>query len=395
MTELAHEIRATWRRPPVVHPIGPAAAAVILLIASWGLESNVATAIALGTLVALLLSRLYPSLLPWVHRSEQRGVLAIAPSGDWSWNGALFAKRSNVRQALVSPPIGDSPALLLVEVWGGEVVEFEVRLGEARRFLEAARLDAIHSVATFTIASRADTNWIFTWMLRVAPVAFLIGGAVFSSVEIGLLSVPAIVLLVVSHAIPTRVRVGADAIEWRWLLFRTRIAYRDLRATKYGEGVIAFDKRDGARVVLRSGTSGKHLEVHHRLRERIERAVRAHDRALDAPQFDIVMLDRHGDSVGDWIERLRALGAPSTADYRAAPIDRSAIVATVHDTAASPARRAAALVVVADALDEEERERLAAAAGGVLDTDLRAAIGAALAADDAALRRAMDALTRH
>lgn len=377
-----------------MQPLAVGGAAVILWVGGLVLHSNVGAVVLLGTVAVLLTSRLHPALVPWVHPSEERGVVAIAPSGDWSWNGAIIARRSRIRQALVVPPTGDEAALLRVELLGADALEFRVRLAEARRFLEAAQLDATSSVATFAVASRAETNAVSCWILRGAPVAFLAMGFLFGSVEIGLLTLPAIAVLVIAFGIPTRVRVGADAVEWRWLFWRTRVGYRDLRAARYGDGEIVLERRDGARVVLRSGTDREHVAMHRRLRERLERALGAQHRTNGAQAFDLATLDRHGAPVEEWLGRLRALGAASTQDYRAAPPDPSAMFEVVHDTTASPARRAAALVATGDALDDDRRARIAASARAMLDTDLRAAFEAVLSSDDAALRRAMAALTR-
>jgi len=389
-----HEIRATWRKPPVVHPSGPAAAAVLLLILGGMLNSTVCVVGAMLVIVALGASRISPSLIPWIYPTHERGRLRIDSARDWLWNDGAIATSKRVTQAIVVPPVGDVPPILRVELRSGDCLEFEVALGEGRRFLEHARLDPTHSVATFMVASTAETNAWIAWSLVAAPFVFLGLAIRFENGALAIAAPVALLVLIVAFAVRTRVRVGADAIEWRWLLVRRRVAYRELATQRYGEGVIVFKRRSGKRSILRTGTNERNTAVHRRIVERLDRALMAHGRAVDAPKFDLATLDRQGESVESWIERLRALGSVSTTDYRAAPVDPAALLAIVDDVNVVPARRAAALIVGESALTHEARGALSARAKGMLNAELRAAIEAVLTADDRALRRAMDALMR-
>jgi len=117
MSDVVAQLNATWRRPPLIHPIGPAAAAVVLIIAAAKFDSTLGGMIGLFAFIAVVISRLSPSILPWLHPREERGVVATTSSGDWTWNGAVVAKRGKARQAVVAPPTGNAPAPLRVVLY--------------------------------------------------------------------------------------------------------------------------------------------------------------------------------------------------------------------------------------------------------------------------------------
>jgi hypothetical protein len=113
--------------------------------------------------------------------------------------------------------------------------------------------------------------------------------------------------------------------------------------------------------------------------------------ATTARQTQLAQLDRHGEDVAVWRERLRVLAGAGAegGGYRGLTIDGDTLVDIVGDAGVAPERRVAAAVALACVGDERAWSGVRIAVDACADEDLRAALEQASEGeiDDRALRR--------
>ncbi len=108
---------------------------------------------------------------------------------------------------------------------------------------------------------------------------------------------------------------------------------------------------------------------------RIQQAM-AYARAGGARQAHLEQLDRRGDGVAAWRERLRVLAGTGVegGGYRRPSIDGDELASIVGDAGVAPERRVAAAVALASLGDERARTGVRIAVDACVDEDLRAAL---------------------
>src|SRR5262249_31956734 len=152
-------------------------------------------------------------------------------------------------------------------------------------------------------------------------------------------------VIVVLDFIPTRLRVGADGVELRWLWLRRLLAYRDMASvTRYEKGKLGkrghqtglcFEMRSGeVRVPFRSDEGGEGAVLEERIREAMPPFYAAD------PSADPARLRRGKRTLREWVTALRALGAGANASHRTAPFPRERLFRIVEDPSADPTDRA-------------------------------------------------------
>jgi hypothetical protein len=303
---------------------------------------------------------------------------------DWTGvrlGGALVA-RSKIRAGFIKPTAG-APRVLLQRTFGPSI-ELEVSRGEdGRALLMALGLDVSQTVANFRTPSRVLTaRWFAPLLLGgfagiVALSMALRGPAAFVGF---FLAVAWMMCFVALTAIPSRLRVGADGVDIRWLHTRRFLAHGDI------VGVVRFEKGwgnsklEGLRVTLRSG---EEVQIPIRrgqfdddqlaiIGERILEGKEALERGDIA--VDAALLERGDRPLRDWVASLRAIGTEANATLRTAPVPRDRLMHIVEDPKQAPAARAAAAVALGGALDAEGRVRLRLAAEATAAPKLRVAI---------------------
>jgi hypothetical protein len=131
--------------------------------------------------------------------------------------------------------------------------------------------------------------------------------------------------------------------------------------------------------------SGKKAET---LAAAIEVALRTfQDRELGE---DEAQLARKGRSGAAWVTSLRALGEGANVGPREAPVEPARLWRIAENPIAPAELRAGAATVLAGKLDDEGKQRLRIAAEDTASPELRAALEAAAAGDEAALAEALE-----
>jgi hypothetical protein len=308
-----------------------------------------------------------------------------------------FIPRSKLRAGFVKPG-AHAPRVLLRRTLG---LPIELQAGttdEARALLRALGLDVSQTVADFRIPSRILAKRRYGGIVAAGLAMFAMGLSSMLAAPLGVAMFMAGALTFgVLAAVPSRLRVGADGIEIRWLHTRRFLAYEQI------SGVVRYEKGwgnsrvIGLRILLRSGEevmvpvertnwdSDQVPLIEERIREGKE-AVRAGDVAVDA-----AMLQRGDRSVRDWVAALRAIGSGANVTLRTAPVPRDRLMRIVEDSSQPAPARAAAAVALGSELDEEGRARLRLVAEATVAPKLRISIErAASARDDAEIEAALE-----
>ncbi len=265
--------------------------------------------------------------------------------------------------------------------------------------LHALGFGASQKVARFWTMSYAGSYLVTQQGVAVAVAAMFMFVAVLLSRHA--FAAPAMVTLVglvmVAMAIPTAVDVGADGVSIRWLWHRTFVPHgKILKMAVSAQGTwnqrytgVALTLEGGSELWLPTarGSSSTGDEQALALMERIREAqeLKGGADAVATAAF----LDRGSRGVGEWIARLRALGACETADLRTAPLGAEELWRVVESSLAAPSARAAAAVALASSLDQDGKARLRVAKDAVADTRLRVVLDAATTGDEKALEEAL------
>jgi hypothetical protein len=316
--------------------------------------------------------------------------------------GERRVPRAQIRAGFVMPGTG-APRVHLrrrgrfpIELQTGSV-------DEARAMLRAMGLDASQTVAEFRTLSRALAKRRYLVGLGLLIGAFFSGfgsalGTIASHSAMGASAflVP-ILPFVVIMVWPSRLRIGADGFELRWLWTRRFVRYDEVLGFSRFEKGLGNSRTVGIAITLRSGeevlvpiqrsnwnNNAECVLIEERLREAKE-GFRAGDVAADA-----AMLQRGQRDVRDWVAALRAIGTGANATLRTAPVPHDRLLRIVEDPSQDAAARAAAAVALGADLDEPGRARLRVAAEAIAAPKLRVAIEkAAERADDAEIEAAL------
>jgi hypothetical protein len=189
-----------------------------------------------------------------------------------------------------------------------------------------------------------------------------------------LLVTPLLVAVLVACVIPSRIVVGPDGIEHRWLFWRRFFPLRDVRALKRTFAI-------PARLVLRDGGEAflpYTFSPRDDIMGRRSKALVAIDRALDwaaaRPALEApdtaVLLARNRDGLAAW--RARVAGS----DYRSPGVSNETLWRIVDDPSERADLRGAAAVLLAPTTDGEARTRIGEVAATTANTKLRVLLDA-------------------
>ena len=334
-------------------------------------------------------------LRPTQVRVDARGVTI----------GRHFVRRTQIRAGFVKPLAGAAPSVLLERTSALPIELRAASLEVARALLRALGLDVSQTVAEFRTLSRMLANPPRGRIFGLLFAPFVLGVVLFDlgSSHLGLalfaLFFPLMFGFVLLSSVATRVRVGVDGIETRWLLTRRFLAYGEISSVGRYErdlGNLGKSKIAGLRLELVSGEDvwlpirrgtwdrDQIPLIEERIREAIE-GFRGDDVSVEA-----ALLARGDRAVGAWVAELRSIGAGANATLRTAPVPHERLMRIALDPSQSPSARAAAAVALGRELDDDGRERLRMASEATVLQKLRVAIEkAASGQDDAAMEEAL------
>jgi hypothetical protein len=257
---------------------------------------------------------------------------------------------------------------------------------EGRRLLSAMGHDVTQRVVSLSALSRfvAASPWktslgviaafaavlLPAWALGSHPLTFGISAALVGVVTVALAS------------IRTTVLVGADGVSLKWLGWQRTIPYSRVTGVSLRERKSGTKRQTGVEVVLDGGEvvwlpvsqAGARWDDGEAsvLFEQLNGAVASY-RARSGSD-EAVPLTRDGRPMGEWIRKLRRLGAGADVDMRTAPVSTESLLGVLEDPSRPPAERAAAAIALADGGREESRARLRIAAESTVSPKLRFAI---------------------
>lgn len=315
--------------------------------------------------------------------------------------GDLTIPRDRIERALLIPRKGDEPMVVRVERRLRPVIDLTVRdEAEGRELLRALGFDASQTVVRFrALASAAAEHWrAASFAVRALPLvaALLVIGA--RSVPHGSwLFLAVLALAVLPTLIPTWVEVGADGVLVRWIGMKRFIGASTIAGVSTFEEVRGGARRFGVRLALDGGKTVS-LPMHNResnddasaLAERVRETIEACKRG-DA-ESSAALLDRGERSIGEWVRRLKSVGAGASATLRTAAVDTERLWSLLESPNAAPKDRAAAAVALSTTEQDGAKARIRVAASAVAEPRLRVAMEAASNDDEAELEEALSQL---
>lgn len=224
------------------------------------------------------------------------------------------------------------------------------------------------------------------WVLGI-PGGFLLAPLALLWAPLGILAgiwVLAAFSLLPLCLIPTRLVVGNDGVERRWLFWRRFVAASEIRVLHcfpFFPALLML--HDGRRVFLplsysqRRGQSQDETPVF--------RAIEALIQSAHSPAAEETVADRlarrDDETAATWLKRL----TENEVHYRVAPIASDVLWSLVEDPHADATARAGAALTLARANEADTRERIASVAANTANSKLRVVLesAAAGAADDA------------
>jgi hypothetical protein len=276
---------------------------------------------------------------------------------------------------------------------------------DAQTLLRTLGLDAASSVAPFRTGARLLASpWLWNATIAGSVVAWMVVCSVGSFLPgsfLPALLVSSALAIAVATMWPSRVEVGADGVNVRWLLWRRFVpASTILRAAPY---VIRVGQKrfDGVALTLRGGaeyripvTTGRDEDERtglllHRIRE-----ILPHGGHVAETASAITALARHEAETDAkvWLARLRAIGRGENATHRTAPVAPDTLWAIVENAKAAPRLRVAAAAALGRTNSPPERMRLTSAAVATADPRVRIALDAVATGNDLELERALGEL---
>ena len=266
------------------------------------------------------------------------------------------------------------------------------RKDEADAFTHALGLDPTARAASFLLPSPLRQSLV---QLALVPALMAVGMVARS----GEITFALLVLALVLFVLPRRVRVGADGIAMRWLFLRRFVRIADVRQAEAQERRVGFgtNRRTESFVRLtlrdeRVDLLTADIEDARIVATRIEHVLgAATTRAPTLPDVTRALARASGELAHDWLIRLRAAAAGEDATYRAAPIERDALVRVASDASRRREERLAAATALVATRDEQSRKAVAELANAVAEPAVRdGLLRIAEAEDDAALVEALE-----
>ncbi len=336
------------------------------------------------------------------------GVRAKAPRREIraSLDGlAIEGRRAIPAQRLLSATIAKIPEGFQVDVvrrWGLPIRMVTSSAAQARRVVDALGLGLDRRVFSTRILSPIVG---MTGLVVGTSILFSAIAAIALADATGRLSIAAwflgVACAVVLSNLPTRLRVGRDAIESRWLGWHRALRIADVerlevlpRTWRHPHRVRVHPRR-GAPIDLpisqvpRADPAG--FEAASRVVERIEAAMHAPAPDPD-PRFSEWNRSRAALGPDAWLEALR----PSDRAYRTAamPFDAEALASVLDDPHGELEDRAGAAVALGARMDDALKKHLLDVSRATAQRELASVLEAVRRGDDAALRRALAKVPR-
>lgn len=219
--------------------------------------------------------------------------------------------------------------------------------------------------------------------------ALLFGGAASGGFGWAIYVAAAVFFLV-----PSRVRVGNDALHVRWFVLRETVRFVDVTHVERMAHGIKVHRAGRRPLELLPRLAAKDDAAARKARiEELARAVELRAQALRAPDAKAAGLMADLDQRAKRLDELRALLARARG-HRDAALDPEELWSVVQDGAAPPKTRVAAAVALRPTLDENGQARLRVAAQASALPRLRVAIEAAANDDDDAVLEAIESFDR-
>ena len=338
-----------------------------------------------------------------------------APRGDVTANGrgvfvgdTLALAREDVAYGFVETAPGGARVKLGDDTHG---LRLEIRVKDAddgRELLRAMGLDVAQRVAPFFAASplggargfgiaAGATAALWVAMLYLLPSygwsSRLLDDV--AAITHSLMPVLAMLTWAVLSTVPTRVTVGADGLDVRWLRRRRFIPYRSILRVIPAFGQLRIVLADGTKLRLRgqrrSFTPQTRTE-HRAMVDRLGAAIDEHV-AASRVQEAVAQLPAPGRDGAGWLRELDAVQVGVEGGYRRAVVSDEALWRVVEDASVDEKTRAGAAVALRKVLDGEGLARLRVVAEATASPRLRVALEAASGNEEGAIAQSLDDLT--
>ena len=286
--------------------------------------------------------------------------------------GKLLVSREQIKQGFAFA-LGDGCLVRLVRTGHRRPVDIVTwDENEGRALLRSLGLDASQTSAE--LRGLPFTGYLPRGVASLAILLFFLAGAIgpylplFLAVLLTLAAVPA--------SVGTRISVGVDGVELRWLWWSRFYPFARVKAIR----PYAKDQRHGLEIELKSGerrpiliSKGNETELAKLAFDRVQQSFQAYAEGANAADVSAA-LARRDRSPHEWLERLRALGAGANADMRTAVVSHERLWQIVDDPSAAATDRASAAVALASSGTEEDRLRVGTAAKRIVAPKLRIAL---------------------
>ena len=287
----------------------------------------------------------------------------------------------------------------VIDVAGGDRLWIGMPSAEdAERLLGLVRLGPDKQLFSTSLASPADNmsngRKLLLGGLVVGPAlaffAFAADVAVKAALAghptsivprvVGALMVLLTVAALMQLAVPPRLVVGSDGVRIEGRVRQTFVPFVEVSGVDCAPEGVWLRRAEGDLLLRTEGVtsvptrpSANTIALYHRVRE-----ARALGLGGDLGEAKLSLLERSGQSVGEWVERLRAL--PEQTDYRGIGIGPDELLQVLLDPSGRAEARIGAAAALVTRTDPGIRDRVRIVAGASANEKLRIAIDAV--ADD-------------
>jgi hypothetical protein len=338
--------------------------------------------------------------------ARSKGAVSADASGVYQGSTRLLA-RSDVAYGFVEPTPGGARVKLLDATHG---LRFEVRVKDAaqgREMLHAMGLDVDQKVAPFFAASpvgglrgfgAAAGATMLLWLLLQFVLPANHSGSALADDIATLARLLSPVLLMLAWAglstVPTRVNVGADGVEVRWLRRKRFVPYRAIARVVPAFGQLRVVLTEGTTLRLRGQRRSFTPQTradHRAMVDRLGTAIDSH-LAQARVQEAVAQLPAPRQDGAGWLRELDTVQVGADLGYRRAGVSDEVLWRVVEDASLDEKTRAGAAVVLRKVLGDEGRARLRLVAEAVASPKLRVALEAASGTDEAPIQESLEEL---
>jgi hypothetical protein len=384
------------------------AAVFLALLSIWPPVVGIAPAwAALVSAFAILATSGLAILLVRGSRDAAGGAVTADGRGVFV-GGALALAREDIAYGFVETTPAGARVKLSDSTHG---LRLEVRVksaAEGRELLKALGLDVAQRVAPFFAASptggarglaiAAGGTAAFSLALMYLLPSWGWRSVLMDDIATIARSVlPVLVMLAwsVLSTIPTRVTVGADGLEVRWLRRRRFVPYRSILRVVPAFGQLRVVLADGTTLRLRGQRRSFTPQTRPEHRAMVDRMGAAIDEHLAASRVQeaVAQLPAPREDGAGWLRELEAVQVGIEGGYRRAIVSDEVLWRVVEDASIDEKTRAGAAVALRKVLGDEGRARLRVVAEATASPRLRVALEAASGNEEGAIAQSLDDLT--